>query len=98
MVGFQVDIGNFLTEKFTEIFQAEPIVLFECLNEFILESISDKENARINAIPTAEDICNIVKNMHSIKAPGPDGMLALFFQNFWSTVGQDVIEKVQNVF
>ena len=35
-----------------------------------------------------------MKQMDPLKAPGPDGMPPLFFQQFWPTVGEDVTEAV----
>ncbi|KAK3226386.1 hypothetical protein Dsin_006248 [Dipteronia sinensis] len=40
---------------------------------------------------TGEEIRTVVFNMGPLKAPGKDGLLALFFQKFWGTVGQSVI-------
>ena len=38
----------------------------------------------------AEEFCVVVFGMSPTKAPGYDGMLALFFQKFWYVIGQDV--------
>ncbi len=34
--------------------------------------------------------------MHPSKAPGPDGMIALFFQKFWHIMGDDVSTAIFN--
>lgn len=45
-------------------------------------------------IPTAEEILEIIRGMHPTKAPGPDGIHALFFQIFWHIVGHDVVNFI----
>ncbi|XP_056688734.1 uncharacterized protein [Spinacia oleracea] len=45
--------------------------------------------------PTGEEIREALFQMHPNKAPGPDGMHALFFQKFWGVIGGDVIRFVK---
>ena len=45
---------------------------------------------------TREEVEAALKQMHP-KAPGPDGMSAIFFQKYWGIVGNDVICMVLNV-
>lgn len=60
--------------------------------------ISDHENNWFMAIPSREEIHGVVRSMYPTKASGPDDMSAIFFQKYWDTVGQDVIQLVQNAF
>ena len=46
---------------------------------------------------TKEEVEETLKQMHPTKAPGPDGMFAIFFQKYWNIVGNDVSCMVLNV-
>lgn len=39
---------------------------------------------------TREEIFSALRAMGPIKASGDDGLFALFFQKYWSVVGDDV--------
>lgn len=36
--------------------------------------------------------------MHTSKAPGPDGITALFFQKFWHIIKDDIVKAIQTSF
>lgn len=46
---------------------------------------------------SGEEILTAIKQMHPTKAPGLNGMSAIFFQKCWSIVGNDVTRMVLNV-
>lgn len=58
----------------------------------------DEQNQWLNAIPDGKEILNVVKSLHPTKAPGSDGLSAVFFQQFWGIVGNDVTKAIQNIF
>ena len=43
---------------------------------------------------TSEEVHKALQQMHPTKAPGPDGMSAIFFQKYWAIIGRDVTETV----
>ena len=42
----------------------------------------------------AEEVHKALKQMHPKKSPGPDGMPPLFYQHFWSLLGECVTNAV----
>lgn len=92
------NIRQYLLEKFTALYKSTNICDFFGVESLFSPCISWSENDDLCTILSAVEIFKVVKSMHPIKAPGPDGMPALFYQFFWHVVGNDVIQVVQNFF
>lgn len=43
---------------------------------------------------TREEVVQALKSIGNLKAPGPDGMPALFYKEYWDDVGDRVVEEV----
>lgn len=43
---------------------------------------------------TEEEVRDALFQTHLTKAPGPDGMNALFYQKFWHIVGKDITDTI----
>lgn len=48
--------------------------------------ITDLDNERLIAEATDEEIYQAVTQTNPLKAPGPDGMHAIFYQKYWHIV------------
>lgn len=57
--------------------------------------VSPYANDALLVPPTAVEIKDAQFQMHPTKAPGVDGMHALFYQKFWGVVGADVVSYIQ---
>uniref|UniRef100_A0A803PI64 Reverse transcriptase domain-containing protein n=1 Tax=Cannabis sativa TaxID=3483 RepID=A0A803PI64_CANSA len=66
-------------DVFEEVINVIPPKVTDDMNEMLLEDF------------TAEEIVKAVKDMNPTKAPGCDGLPALFYHKFWSNLKQDVI-------
>ena len=69
--------------------------------EQILKAVECKATAEKNSLMlqdiTSEDIRTILDQMHSDKAPGPEGMIVCFYKKYWAIVGTDVV-RLSEVF
>lgn len=44
------------------------------------------------------EVVTSVKQLNTIKSPGPDGFTGSFYQKFWATIGGDILEMVNTFF
>ncbi|XP_062100125.1 uncharacterized protein LOC133806004 [Humulus lupulus] len=57
----------------------------------IQQKISEAMNENLLGRFSEEEVFSAIKGMNPIKAPGIDGLPALFFQKFWNSVRGDVV-------
>lgn len=89
------DLEDLVSNYFGNLFSTEVPTNFEQALKG-LDAIAEEMNTTLNAEPTDEEIRCALFQMHPNKAPGPDGMHALFFQKFWHIIGHDIILFVKN--
>lgn len=67
---------------FEELFTSFQTFFPENLEELISPVITNEENEKLVRIPTYEEIKEVIFQMPSTKAPGPDGMSPIFYQTY----------------
>ena len=79
-----------LVDYYRDLFtSSQPPQHNETLNS-IQNIITEDMNSQLSAQFMAWEVKEAIKQMAPLKAPGPDGMPPLFFQNYWNLVGNDV--------
>lgn len=59
--------------------------------------VTHEMNLELTRPFTKEEVIRALHQTHPTKAPGPDGMSAIFYHNFWNIVGSDITNMVLNV-
>ncbi|XP_038972547.1 uncharacterized protein LOC120104815 [Phoenix dactylifera] len=62
------------------------------------EGVSDEDSLALIRPVSGREIQEAVWSLEGDKAPGPDGFPPVFFRRYWSIVGLDVIEAIQQFF
>jgi hypothetical protein len=61
------------------------------------QKVTDAMNRELLSVYTAEEVHQALKQMYLTKAPGPDGMSAIFYQSYWEIVGPEVIQAILSI-
>lgn len=68
------------------------------IEDSIPNLITEDVNNLLTRLPTASEIHQVVLAMNKEGAPSPDGFGAVFFQNYWDIVKNDVINAILEFF
>lgn len=90
------EVKHFIMQYFKDLFTAEYVMTNTKAPTNMFPSISEYDWWKLTREFTVDEIYEVVKHMGSIKAPGPDGFQALFYQKCWNTVAPSVCRMVMN--
>ncbi|KAK7840574.1 transposon tx1 uncharacterized 149 kda protein [Quercus suber] len=90
----ETQIKNIALEFYQSLFTSSSPTNFDEVLHKVQPSVTADMNTLLLRQFNREEIEIAMKQMAPITAPGPDGMPPLFFQTFWSTVGDDVCSAV----
>jgi hypothetical protein len=81
---------NYFSNLFTsEVQDVDPMVL-----EKINPRIDDAMNEKLMSPFSADEVKKAMFSIGDFKAPGPDGLHAVFYKQFWDLCGQEITEEV----
>ena len=83
-------------DYFGDLFQTTSPTEFDDFLDEINPTITPQMNQRLVRLATEEEVRQALFMMHPEKAPGPDGMTALFFQHSWHIIKTDLLEMVND--
>ena len=66
----------------------------EQVAECIAPMVTDEMNRSLTREFTSSKVIKALKQMASLKAPGPDGLPPVFYQKYWHLIGEDITKAV----
>jgi hypothetical protein len=86
-------ISNHFSQLFISSSNQNPQRLLDCVESKVTH---DMNSALLQEF-WREEVYAALKSIGNLKAPGPDGMPALFYKEYWDIVGDDVVTEVLKV-
>ncbi|XP_021737341.1 uncharacterized protein LOC110703870 [Chenopodium quinoa] len=93
------DLEYAVTDFYEELFTSSMPSPEGCAKvlESVEKVISEDHNSELLKPFSKDEIFAAISSKHPCKAPGPDGIHAIFYQKFWHIVGDDVTNQVCNI-
>ncbi|KAK6160956.1 hypothetical protein DH2020_004337 [Rehmannia glutinosa] len=85
------------TDYFQNLFTSEPNLDMSRAIDAVDNKMTDEENDLLTRPFTEEEVTEALAQMHPTKAPGPDGMQAIFYKKLWSLIKCDVLSVILDV-
>lgn len=82
---------------FSDLFLASLTENVQNVCSHIKRKVNSDQSSFLSQLFTIEEVEMALKHMGAIKAPGSDGLPALFFQKYWNIIGQEISKLALNV-
>ena len=79
---------------YQDLFTSSNPTNFETILEQIPHVVIEEMNSELMKEFLTQEVEVALKQMALLKSPGPDGMPPIFYQNYWSLVGNDVVDAI----
>jgi hypothetical protein len=90
-------IEKTLTYHFKELFTSQNTRNTHLAVEVVRNRLTEDMKETLNTHFTAEEVHHAIMSMKSLAAPGPDGLPALFYHNYWEIINKDITEAVLHI-
>lgn len=93
----EVEKRTFITNYFSQLFRSSGNQNSQRLLECVENKVTSDMNNKLLEEFTREEVVAALKSIGNLKAPGPDGLPALFYKEYWDIVGEEVVTEVLKV-
>lgn len=91
------EVESLVSNFYKELFTGTPGMTPFCLKG-AFPKLSENSLRSLESNITRKEICQTVMNMGRFKAPGPDGLQAIFYQSQWDIVGETLCQLIMGIF
>lgn len=89
------DLGRLADKHFKLLYASEDVGINLGYWDDIHAVITEEQNLKLPAPITTKEVKAAVFDINPDKCPGPDGMNAFFFQQFWDSMREDITDMVK---
>lgn len=90
-------IFSIFNDYFANIFKKSDTQYALELFKVVKDRVSNDQYAYLDNNFTSLEVLEAISNRKSNSAPGPDGLIALFFKKYWDIIGSDILSFVLNI-
>jgi len=94
LVSGEENISAMVIDCYSSLFTLSGPVGIEDVVQFTKPMVTAEMNSNLIGSFSREEVELALKQMAPLKAPEPNGMPLIFFQKFWNTIGDDMVEAV----
>ena len=88
------DLSSHIHQYFSHLFSSEVQHTDPSLLQKVQRKVTLHMNDFLLAPYSADDVRRAVFSIGDLKAPGPDGLHAIFFKKYWHILGDDITQEV----